>query len=68
MGRRCGECRLSEKSLCPSAVVEKKKKVVIKKAKDVVAIKEEGNRTIEREQVKESVIVKEEDELAEDVE
>lgn len=67
VGRRCGECTLSAKGLCPSAVVDKKTKVV-KKVKSVVAtaVKEEGNDTIEAAQMEESeLLVKEEDVLAE---
>ena len=28
VGRKCGDCMLSEKRLCPSAVVERKEKIV----------------------------------------
>ena len=63
MGRRCGECTLSEKGLCPSAVVEKKK--VVRKVKRDVAVKGEGNEIVEG--TEESVVVKEEAVLAEDV-
>ena len=66
VGRRCGECTLSAKGLCPSAVVEKKKKAV-KKMKGVVAVKEEGDETVKEERIEEGVVVREEDVLAEDV-
>ncbi|KAF2202418.1 DNA glycosylase, partial [Delitschia confertaspora ATCC 74209] len=36
VGRKCGECRLAEKGLCPSAVVGKEKRV-----KEEVVVKEE---------------------------
>ncbi len=60
VGRKCGECTLSERGLCPSAVVGKKSKVV-KRVKremetDGKGVKEEVD-----------VVVKEEDVLAEDV-
>ena len=68
VGRRCGECTLSAKGLCPSAVVEKKKKKkAIKKVKGVVAVKEEGNGTVQEERIEESVVFREEDVVAEDV-
>ena len=66
VGRRCGECTLSAKGLCPSAVVEKKKKAV-KKVKGVVAVKEEGDATVKEERIEEGVLVREEDVVAEDV-
>ena len=67
VGRRCGECTLSAKGLCPSAVVEKKKKAV-KKVKAVVAVKEEGDETtVKEERIEEGVVVGEEDVLAEDI-
>ncbi|KAF6240341.1 hypothetical protein HO173_001952 [Letharia columbiana] len=65
VGRKCGDCTLSKKGLCPSAVVDKKK--VIKKVKGEVAAKGEGSETVEVKQTEESVVVKEEDVLAEDV-
>ncbi len=64
VGRKCGECTLSEKALCPSAVLDKKK--VMKKVKGVVAVKGEGGETVE-EKMEEKVIVKEEDVMAQDV-
>jgi endonuclease-3 len=39
VGRKCGECKLAERGLCPSAVVGKTKKV---KKEAAVKIKEEG--------------------------
>ena len=60
VGRKCGECTLSERGLCPSAVVEKKKKVVKRVKREMETdgggVKEEVD-----------VVVKEEDVLAEDV-
>ena len=42
VGRKCGECTLSEKGLCPSAVVERKKVVKkIKKEEEAVDGKED---------------------------
>ena len=69
VGRRCGECTLSEKGLCASAVVDKKKKKkkVVNKVKSVGVVKEVGNESIEAEHIEESVLVKEEDMLAEDI-
>ena len=64
--RRCGECTLSEKGLCPSAVVDRKS--VIEKVKTEVAIMGKGDETVEGTKTEESVTVKEEDVLAEDVE
>ena len=45
VGRKCGECVLSAKGLCPAAVVDKKK--VVKKVKEVVAVKGEDNEAVE---------------------
>lgn len=61
VGRKCGECTLSEKGLCPSAVVEKKTKVAKRVKKEVKR---------ETQEVKEEVdpMVKEEDVLAEELE
>ena len=36
VGRKCGECTLGQSGLCPSAVVEKKKKTVKRVRKEVV--------------------------------
>ena len=68
VGRDCGECTLSAKGLCPSAVVEKKKKKTVKKVKGVVAVKEEGDGTVKEERIEEGVVAIEKDVLAEDVE
>ena len=54
VGRKCDECRLSERGLCPAAVVGGKK--VLKRVKKEVVEDEEG------------VVVKEEELLTEDVE
>ncbi len=59
VGRKCGECSLAEKGLCPSAVVEKKKRVV-KKTK----IEVKGEREVKGEG---EVVVKEEEVVAEDI-
>ena len=67
VGRRCGECTLSAKGLCPSAVVEKKKKAAVKKVKGVVAVKEGGDGTVKAERIEEDVVIREEDVLAEDI-
>lgn len=59
VGRKCGECTLSKRGLCPSAVAEKRAKVV-KRVK--TEMEKDGN------WVKEEVnVVAEEDVLAEDV-
>lgn len=65
VGRKCGECTLGERGLCPSAVVDKKK--TVKKVKREMAIKGEEKETVERKVNEESVVVKEENVLAEDV-
>ncbi|KAK4698168.1 endonuclease III, partial [Lecanoromycetidae sp. Uapishka_2] len=62
VGRKCGECTLSEKGLCPSAVVEKKK--VAKKVKREVVKDEVGVIHVQEEK---EVVVKEEDIVAEDI-
>jgi endonuclease-3 len=59
VGRKCGECKLAERGLCPSAVIAKTTKV-----KKEAVVKEENG-----EIVKEEEIVAEVDEVkAEDVE
>lgn len=63
VGRKCGECTLSERGLCPSAVVQKK--AVVKRVRKEV-VKDEGVEGIEVEK-NEEVVVKEEEKLAEDV-
>ena len=65
VGRKCGECTLSEQSLCPSAVVDKKK--VIKKVKGDVAVKGEGSEAVEGIKTEEIMVVREDDVLAEDI-
>ena len=57
MGRNCGECTLAERGLCPSAVVNRKTQV--KKIKKET-VNKEGMK------MEESVVVKEEEQLAED--
>lgn len=64
VGRKCGECSLSERGLCPSAVVEKKKKVV-KRLKEEVKEKEGGGQVEGK--AEEDVLVKEENVVAEDI-
>lgn len=66
VGRKCGECRLSERGLCPSAVVEKKKKVVKRVKKEEVE-KEEGHEDMKVSKEEVGMVVKEEEVLAEDV-
>lgn len=56
MGRKCGECQLSEKGLCPSAVVERRKKTVKKVKKEIGAV---DNGVVD-EKMEETAIVKEE--------
>jgi endonuclease-3 len=63
VGRKCGECTLSGRGLCPSAVVQKK--AVVKRVKKEV-VKDEGVEGIEVGKIEE-VVVKEEEKLAEDV-
>ena len=63
-GRNCGECTLSEKGLCPSVVVDRKK--TMKKRKGVVAVKGKGSGTVKEEKIEASVVVSEEDVLAEE--
>ncbi|OCK84971.1 DNA glycosylase [Lepidopterella palustris CBS 459.81] len=58
VGRRCGECKLSERGLCPSAVVEKvravkKEKVVVKEEEpDGSAVAKGEVETVEKHDVK----------------
>ncbi|MCJ1317022.1 DNA N-glycosylase and apurinic/apyrimidinic (AP) lyase [Xylographa vitiligo] len=59
VGRRCGECTLAERGLCPSAVVERKR-VVRRRVKGEVG-GGEGRELVKRE---EGVVVKEEEVLA----
>ena len=72
VGRKCGECTLSEKGLCPSAVAEKKR--VVKRVKreevkwggafDGVEVKNAEDMVVREE----DPVVKEEDVLAEAIE
>ena len=62
VGRRCGECKLSEKGLCPSAVVDKK---VMKRVKKEVKNEDHGKIQAEKKEVE--VVVKEEEILAADI-
>ena len=57
VGRKCGECTLSTRGLCPGAVAQKK--VVVKKRKVEVEVKEEGGEDVQKE--KEDLVVKKED-------
>ena len=61
VGRRCGDCTLSQKGLCPSAVVDKK---VVKRVKKTVKEEEDEDVKVEKEDIE--VSVKEEDVLAAD--
>ena len=65
VGRRCGECTLSEKGLCPSAVVDRK--TTVKRVKREVLAKGEGSETAGEITTGESMLIKEEDVLAEDI-
>ena len=62
VGRKCRECQLSEKGLCPSAVVESRKQTVKRMKKDIA---DAGNGTVE-EKIEETAIVKEENQTVED--
>ena len=68
VGRRCGECVLSEQGICPSAVVERKKKA--KRVKKEI-VEEEGRENgvgeVVKDEVVEEVTVKEEEKTVEDV-
>ncbi|KAL9125725.1 MAG: hypothetical protein Q9217_005117 [Psora testacea] len=63
VGRRCGECTLAERGLCPSAVVEKKGSV--KRVKKQ-AVRERGNGAKE-EVLEEDLVVKEEEVVVGDI-
>ncbi|KAL8825052.1 MAG: hypothetical protein Q9191_004651 [Dirinaria sp. TL-2023a] len=56
IGRKCGECQLSEKGLCPSAVVDRRKKMVKKIKKEIA----EGDDGAVDEKTEETTIIKEE--------
>ena len=60
VGRRCGECTLSERGLCPSAVVDKK---VVKKVKREVVNDEDSGGVVKTEEA----VVKGEEVTAEDL-
>jgi endonuclease-3 len=62
VGRRCGDCKLADRGLCPSAVVGKKTTI---KEEQVTAKVEgsDGDKTVR----KKKIVVKEEDVKAEDV-
>ncbi|MCJ1381867.1 DNA N-glycosylase and apurinic/apyrimidinic (AP) lyase [Xylographa soralifera] len=60
VGRRCGECVLAERGLCPSAVVERKRGV--KRRVKVEVGKEEEGESVKREEG--GVVVEEEEVLA----
>lgn len=62
IGRKCGECQLSEKGLCPSAVVERRKKTVKKIKKEIV----EGDNGAVDEKIEGTAIVKEENQTVGD--
>ena len=54
VGRKCGDCKLADRGLCPSAVVAKRTKV--KKEEAVVKIEApEGNAVVKKEEVVENV-------------
>ena len=61
VGRRCGECVLAERGLCPSAVVERKR-AVKRRVKEEVGFGEEGGELVKREEG--AAVVKEEEVLA----
>lgn len=63
VGRRCGECTLSAKGLCPSAVVGTKRAVKRVKREKVV---EEAGKVLKMEE-DEAVVVKEEDIVVKDI-
>lgn len=58
VGRKCGECTLGRSGLCPSAVVEKKKKTVKRVKKEVVEEAGDGEVRVKSD---ETVAVKEEE-------
>ena len=67
VGRKCGECTLSEKGLCPSAVIERK--TTIKRVKTESAAKvETSNGDVKVEVDHDSVVIKEEEKTVADVE
>ncbi|KAL8948035.1 MAG: hypothetical protein Q9222_005738 [Ikaeria aurantiellina] len=58
VGRKCSECTLSTKGLCPGAVAERKK--VVKKVKKEGILVEEGEERVKKEETNQ-VVVKAED-------
>ncbi|KAL8709583.1 MAG: hypothetical protein Q9220_005675 [cf. Caloplaca sp. 1 TL-2023] len=58
VGRKCGECTLSTRGLCPGAVAQKQK--VVKKVKKEEVLVREGEEGVKKEEVDE-VLVKAED-------
>ena len=63
VGRKCGQCTLGQKGLCPSAVVEKKKSVKRVK-KEVVEKPTKGEVDVKLE---ESIVVEEAEKTLEDM-
>lgn len=59
VGRKCGECKLAERGLCPSAVIAKTVRRTVKREK--VLLKEEGGEL----EVREEVVVKVEENIVE---
>ncbi len=59
VGRKCGDCTLSERGLCPSAVVERKKKIVKRVKIEEVRDVEEGKIVQEIAEAKEEEIITE---------
>lgn len=66
VGRRCGECTLSGRGLCPSAVVETKRAVKKAKKEKVVQMEVGEGKGVKAEEEM-AVVVKEEDVLAEQI-
>jgi endonuclease-3 len=63
VGRKCGECKLADRGLCPSAVVGKKTKV--KREEDIVETETPGGRVNTK---KESIVTEQEEIKAEELE
>ena len=53
MGRKCGECDLAIKGLCPSAVVAKEVK---RKVKKELKVEEDGEQVVKKEEGEETVV------------
>ena len=62
VGRKCGDCTLSQRGLCPSAIIDKKASV--KRVRKSV-VKDE-NTGVKIEKIEKTTIVKEEDVVAGD--